>query len=141
MTVRKEGAMSTTRAGTWRMAVVSLAAVVGVTVAAMRLWGARDAPESGRWQSGRTGVRAYIDPETGELGVPPAGTAAPSVRATSRRLANLVEVPSTGAAGGVMINMKGHLAADVVATADAGGKTTVQCLPHTADASASSYRE
>jgi hypothetical protein len=126
--------MTTTRVRSWRIGVIGLMAIGGVAAMAVRPSAAGGPPQSTSTQSGNAGVRAYIDPQTGELGVPPPGTmVAPSVQGTGRRTANLIEVPSTGSAGGVMINTKGRVAADVVATTDRAGKTTVRCDPHRPD--------
>ncbi len=130
-TIRKEDAMNTTRRRTRRGGVIGLAAVIGVSSIAVRPSMGEGPADSGATQSGQAGIRAYIDPQTGELGVPPPGRVAPpSVQAAGRRLSNLVEAASTGSAGGVMINTKGRVAADVVATTDPNGKATMQCVPH-----------
>jgi hypothetical protein len=49
--------------------------------------------------------------------------------ALSRHVDDVVAVPSTGSAGGFMINTKGRFAASIVATTDPTGKTTAQCGP------------
>ena len=104
------------------MGAFALAAVVG-TVAIGTRWRAPT-----RAHAITAGVRAYIDPNTGEPGLPPSASAAPSIGA-ARQEARLVEVPSTGPAGGVMINAKGRMA-DVLATTEGGGATTMHCAPH-----------
>jgi hypothetical protein len=117
------------------------AALVGV-VAACSTAAAGGAPDHAQTQPANTaGVRAYIDPETGEPGVPPPGVVvAPSVQTSGRRAVPLVEVPSTGPAGGVMVNAKGRLRADVLATTDASGKTTARCEGQTSDRPAGADR-
>jgi hypothetical protein len=120
--------MKTTQLKVRRVGVIGLAAVTGVTLMAVHPAPGDGPADGSARQSRQAGIRAYIDPQTGELGVPPPGTTTPpSVRAAGRRLTNIVEVPSTGSAGGVMINTKGRMAANVVATTDPNGKATVQC--------------
>lgn len=126
--------MKTTQVASWGAGVIGLMAIGGVTVIAVRPSMAGGPADDSQAQSGKAGIRAYIDPQTGELGVPPPGTALPpSVEAAGRRTANLPEVPSMGPAGGVMVNTTGRVAADVMATTDASGKTTVRCDPHELD--------
>jgi hypothetical protein len=120
--------MKTTRLKVGRVGVIGLAAVIGATLMAVRPAPGDGPADGGATQSRQAGIRAYIDPQTGELGVPPPGTTTPpSVRAAGRRLTNIAEVPGTGSAGGVMINTRGRMAANVVATTDPSGKAAVQC--------------
>lgn len=126
--------MKTTQARSWSAGVIGLIAIGGVAAIAVRPSMAGGPSDDTQAQSGKAGIRAYIDPQTGELGVPPPGTALPpSVEAAGRRTANLVEVPSMGSAGGVMVNTNGRVAADVTATIDLSGKTAVRCDPHGPD--------
>jgi hypothetical protein len=113
----------------------SRAGVIGlVLIGSALLVGARPSQAGGPQQNG-AGTRAYIDPHTGKLAVPPPGAATLPSAATAgrRRTADFAEVPSTGSAGGVMINTKGRAAADAVATTDATGKTTARCDSHRPD--------
>jgi hypothetical protein len=81
-------------------------------------------------------MRAYKDPKTGKLGVPPAGErpkAAP--RAAERTLGpppeELVEVPSPVPGGGAMVDLKGQFRSHTTATKDADGKIRIDCQPGT----------
>lgn len=123
--------MNATRAGARRVRVLGLAAMIGVTAVAVRPTNAGGPSESGQAKSG---LRVYIDPETGKLAGPPAGVeSVPTTQAGRREADTLIETPSGGPAGGVMVNTKGRYHADVMAATDAGGKATVRCAPHRPD--------
>ena len=126
--------MKTTPAKSSRAGIVGLVLIGGMLLVAARPSQAGGPEENGAAQVG-AGARAYIDPDTGKLAVPPPGAAAlPSAaNAGRRRTTGLTAVPSTGSAGGVMVNTKGRATADAVATTDAAGKTTVQCDSHRLD--------
>lgn len=80
------------------------------------------------------GMRAYIDPVTGEFGVPPPGEA-PSPEALAPGAAystsdeGLVETPSPVPGGGVMIDLQGRFRGPLTATLDADGKMKMQHTP------------
>ncbi|MFT4570602.1 MAG: hypothetical protein ACI8TX_001160 [Hyphomicrobiaceae bacterium] len=67
------------------------------------------------------GLRAYIDPETGELTAPPAEqpltaeTAVPTPRAANE-VPELVESEAPG--GGVMVNLQGHFLSNLTVSGD-----------------------
>ncbi len=115
----------------WTAGVISLLLLGGVAASGVEPAPAGDVPASRVPHAGAAGVRAYIDPHTGELAVPPAGVEAPAqVNGALRRGSDdddMVAVPSTGSAGGFMINTKGRFAASIVAMTDSAGKTTAQC--------------
>ncbi len=86
------------------------------------------------------GMRAYVDPETGELTVPPddvrAAEAAAAAAAFSTSHEGLVEVPSPVPGGGVMLDLKGRFRSPLTATLSADGKVTmahVPCVPASRD--------
>ena len=80
------------------------------------------------------GMRAYIDPVTGELGVPPVWEA-PSPEALAPGAAfstsseGLVETPSPVPGGGVMMRLQGRFRSPSTATLDADGKMKLQHSP------------
>ncbi len=85
------------------------------------------------------GMRAYIDPETGEFGVPPwweaeaRGTealVAPGASASTSS-EGLVETPSPVPGGGVMVDLQGRFRSPLTATLDDDGKTKMQHSPCT----------
>ncbi|HYB99513.1 MAG TPA: hypothetical protein VEC57_10330 [Candidatus Limnocylindrales bacterium] len=72
------------------------------------------------------GVRAYIDPETGELTTPPAaGAAAGAAEADARTAgqAPAIEVPG----GGVQAELGAGYRANIVATTDEKGQLKTRC--------------
>jgi hypothetical protein len=76
-------------------------------------------------------MRIYRDPQTGERGVPPAGT--PSAReleslgeAFSTSSQGLVETPSPVPGGGVKVDLHGRFRSPLVATHRADGKCSIQ---------------
>ena len=73
------------------------------------------------------GWRAYIDPETGELTDPPAGSAASQSEAAafSTSHAGLRERPSPVPGGGMMVDLQGRFRSPLVATRGADGKLTI----------------
>lgn len=84
--------------------------------------GARPAPQAG--------MRAYIDPQTGEFAEPPPGvssSAGTTSEAFSRSSERLVEVPGTTPAGGVKVDLRGRFLSTFAATVDAAGKPAAAC--------------
>ncbi len=76
-------------------------------------------------------MRVYIDPETGEFGVPPpeAGPeAALQLQSLSTPSEELVEVPGTTPAGGFTLELNGQFQRDLIVTRDADGKISTRCL-------------
>ena len=78
--------------------------------------------------SGTAGMRAYIDPETGELGVPPADQPIQPVLnpppASRVESPELVEEP--GPVSGVMVDLKGKFNRPLTAEVGPDGQVTVQ---------------
>ncbi|MFQ5479386.1 MAG: post-PEP-CTERM-1 domain-containing protein [Candidatus Binatia bacterium] len=76
------------------------------------------------------GMKAHIDPETGEfLDSPPVGSvgrASPAITA-GRPPEPAVEVPSPVPGGGVMIDLNGRFQAEFVATVGPDGKLSTDC--------------
>ncbi len=82
---------------------------------------------------GSGGFRAYRDPETGRLGVPPPKTGAaqppePGV-ASSTTAEEFVETPSPVPGGGVAVGLKGRFRSSLTATVEPDGKVTIQHGP------------
>ena len=74
------------------------------------------------------GWRAYIDPETGELTDPPAGSAESQSEAAafSTSHAGLRERPSPVPGGGMILDLQGRFRSPLVATRGADGKLTIR---------------
>jgi hypothetical protein len=95
------------------------------------------APEHGEQPAGAVegaaGMRIYRDPETGELGDPPAEAPAqvtlPPDDPLSTSSEGLVQTPSPVPGGGVMLHLQGRFRSPLIATQDAEGKITIQHLP------------
>ncbi len=83
---------------------------------------------------GSPGLRAYVDPVTGEFGVPPSWAArrvealAPGP-AYSTSHEGLVETPSPVPGGGVMVDLQGRFRNPMTAMLDADGRTKMQHTP------------
>jgi hypothetical protein len=76
------------------------------------------------------GMRAYVDPQTGEFAEPPAGAssaAATTNEAFSRSSSRLVETQGTTPAGGVKVDLRGRFLSTFAATVDAAGKPAAGC--------------
>jgi hypothetical protein len=72
-------------------------------------------------------VRAYVDPETGELGVP-LSVQEPLTAAGSGAAAEpLVVVPGRTTAGGVMVDLRGQFPYDLRASVSNTGHITARC--------------
>jgi len=87
---------------------------------------------------GAAAMRIYRDPQTGEVGAPPAG--APSAEeleslgdAFSTSSQGLVETPSPVQGGGVKVDLQGRFRSPLVATQGADGKCSIQHRPQTPD--------
>jgi len=100
----------------------------GADHAAMGCDHAAAATASAGSSSGGTGLRAAIDPKTGELTVPAkpdAAGAAPSASATADIPPAVVQIPAPGA--GVMAAVPADRTSRAVATIDDSGKPQVGC--------------
>ncbi len=95
------------------------------------------------------GMRAYLDPVTGEFGVPPSweeealGTealVAPGAPASTSD-AGLVETPSPVPGGGVMVDLQGRFQSPLVATIGTDGKMTMRHLPCVQDSDDQGVRQ
>ena len=74
------------------------------------------------------GMRAYIDPHTGEFAEPPPGASSGAGGAAfSKSSEQLREVPGTTPAGGVKVDVRGRFLSTFTATVDAAGKPAVGC--------------
>ncbi len=84
---------------------------------------------------GAPGMRVYIDPETGQFGVPPPEAAPPEagpeaalqLQSLSTPSEELVEVPGTTDAGGFTVELNGQFQMDLTVTPDADGKISIRC--------------
>lgn len=77
-------------------------------------------------------LRAYADPETGELVPPPAATGGGGAGAEppgASEIAALAVVPAPGSAGGVMIDLRGQFMHATRAQVAPGGLVTEECAP------------
>ena len=119
------------RHASWRTVAISLLASGSVVaLAAFPTSGEPPGADMAKSSSTGPGMRAYIDPATGQLAVPPASERlerSGGGAAAKEAVEGIVEVPSTGAAGGFMANTKGRFTSDVVATTDSAGRTTLEC--------------
>ena len=79
-------------------------------------------------QQGSSGLRVYIDPLTGEFGVPPQ-LEAPYAHAYSTSQEGLVETPSPVPGGGVMVDLQGRFLSPLTATVGADGKIKMRHAP------------
>ncbi len=78
-------------------------------------------------------MRVYIDPETGEFGVPPPEAAPPEagpeaalqLQSLSAPSEELVEVP--GQAGGFTVELNGQFQRDLTVIPDADGTISIRC--------------
>lgn len=87
--------------------------------------------QSARPAAGQAGMRAYFDPQTGKLGVPPPDEAAPPTaaeqRAHSTSAEGLVIVPAPG--GGQMVDLQGRFQSATTATLKPDGTVNTDCHP------------
>jgi hypothetical protein len=74
-------------------------------------------------------LRAYADPETGELVPAPVDTGA-GTAAASDEPADLEIVPAPSVAGGVMVDLRGHFRHATRARAATDGSLSHQCAPN-----------
>ncbi|MDX1384018.1 MAG: hypothetical protein R3190_10275 [Thermoanaerobaculia bacterium] len=124
------------RSGTAIVALVVAvaAAVAGVTAASRPDDGARSADSAPTaaeaTSSGRTGVRAWVDPDTGTLSVPPPGALAReqpfALRdGLGRSSAGLYEVQLPN--GAIKVDLQGRFRSAVVATVEPAGGYRLDC--------------
>ncbi len=108
-------------------AVFSLALSGGFAVAEASDAQAIDGNSATVESQASSGMRAYIDPETGELvQEAPAGSAQPQLRASEDR-PELVAEPSPVAGGGMMIRLDNRFQAEFKANVDSDGKMNAEC--------------
>jgi len=73
-------------------------------------------------------VRAWVDPETGQLSAPPASEEPTSLlRGGAAEAAGLVVVPGKTAAGGVMVDLRGHFTYGLRASVSSEGRVSARC--------------
>ena len=80
---------------------------------------------------GAAGMRVYIDPETGEFGVPPpeAGPeAALQLQSLSTPSEELLQVLGTTQAGGFTVELNGQFQMDLTIIPDTDGKISIRCV-------------
>jgi len=85
-----------------------------------------------------SGRQVYLDSLTGKIGVPPPGSTNPSrlmsleeENALSSSSEGLVQIPLTGPAGGVKIDLQGRFRSQVVVTIDSQSNPSVRCVTST----------
>jgi len=130
-----------------RMAASVLACGLCVAFGPQRVFSAEDelcelrsAGPSTAGPTGASGMKIYIDPQTGAiLKEPPPGSISvpltPEMQnALSSSDQDLVEVPSPVPGGGVKVDLQGRFQNPVFATTDADGKVKVLHLPGTPEA-------
>jgi hypothetical protein len=88
---------------------------------------------SARIPAGATGMKIYIDPQTGQLTTEPAGAvplqlSPAEANALSTSHQGLVESLSPVPGGGVIVDLQGRFQNPIFATVDANGKVTIQHL-------------
>ena len=115
------------KAGCCAAAVFCLALSGGFAVAEASDAQAIDGNSATVESQASSGMRAYIDPETGELvQEAPAGSAQPQLRASEDR-PELVAEPSPVAGGGMMIRLDNRFQAEFKANVDSDGKMNTEC--------------
>jgi hypothetical protein len=82
--------------------------------------------------AGQSGMRAYVDPQTGKVGAPPPDQAAPlpsaaEQDASSTSSEGLVVVPAPG--GGEMVDLQGRFQTSITATLKPDGTVQTDCRP------------
>ncbi len=110
------------------MVALSFASLLALSVHSLSAAEPQDANPAA--PQGAAGMRVYIDPETGEFGVPPpdAGPeAALQLQSLSTPSEELMEVPGTTEAGGFTIELNGQFQRDLTVTPDADGKLSIGC--------------
>jgi hypothetical protein len=83
--------------------------------------------------AGATGMKIYIDPQTGQLMTEPAGTVPLQLspdeeNALSTSHQGLVETVNPVPGGGVIVDLQGRFRNPIFATVDGNGKVTIQHL-------------
>ena len=73
------------------------------------------------------GVRAYVDPDTGELGAPVADDEPTSALGAGAADQALEVVPGRTSAGGVMVDLRGHFSYGLRATVSNDGRVAAHC--------------
>ncbi len=115
------------RLGALKMVALSFASLLALSLHSLSAAEPQDANPAA--PQGTAGMRVYIDPETGEFGVPPeAGPeAALQFQSLSAPSEELVEVPGTTEAGGFTVDLKGQFQRFLTVTPDADGKISIRC--------------
>ncbi len=116
------------RLGALKMAALSFASLLALSLHSLSAAEPQDANPAA--PQGAAGMRVYIDPETGEFGVPPeAGPeAALQFQSLSAPSEELVEVPGTTEAGGFTVELNGQFQIDLNVNKDADGKLSIHCV-------------
>ena len=95
------------------------------------LW-AEEAPAPGVSSSASAAQKIYIDPVTGQKGVPPPMAIAPApTNRVGTSSEGLAETPVTTKAGGFKVHLGGRFQATITATNRADGKVGVRCASDT----------
>ena len=117
----------------WPMVALSFASLLALSLHSLSAAEPQDANPA--TPQGAAGMRVYIDPETGEFGVPPPEAAPPEagpdaalqLQSLSTPSEELVEVPGTTEAGGFTLELNGQFQRDLTITPDADGKLSIRC--------------
>jgi hypothetical protein len=84
--------------------------------------------------AGATGMKVYIDPQTGAILSEPAPGSVPlqmspqEQNALSTSSQDLVQIPSSEPGGGVKLDLQGRFQSPLIATIDANGKVKIEHL-------------
>lgn len=89
--------------------------------------------------AGSAGRQVYLDPLTGKIGVPPPGVtnlarlmSLEEEKALSTSSEGLEQIPLTGPAGGVKVDLQGRFRSQVVVAIDSLSNISVRCVTGTA---------
>jgi len=86
-------------------------------------------PQSSIEHGQSAALRAWVDPETGQLSAPPASQAWSSVvrGGAAAGTTDLVIAPGRTTAGGVMVDLRGHFTYGLRASVSSEGRVTARC--------------
>ena len=124
------------RLGALKMAALIFASSLALSLHSHSAAEPRDAKTAAA--QGAAAMRVWIDPETGEFGVPPPEAAPPEalpgaalqLQSLSTPSEELVELPGTTEAGGFTVELNGQFQSPLILTRDADGKTSIRCGEH-----------
>ena len=100
------------------------ASFVGAIALSALTW----APQAALCQTQESGLRAYVDPQTGRLSAPPPGSFTSEGSAAAAPEEPFVVEPGRTEAGGVMVDLGNRLTYTLQATLGPDGKVTTECI-------------